>query len=87
MVLDGLMVWGRRKKGRYTSKWPFHGDMNVYTANRTNDNLANVQGYFWDENSKLLIFSQVLKSPASGGEDVIAGLFVGICGDEKLLCS
>jgi hypothetical protein len=52
MVLDGLMVWGRRKKGRYTSKWPFHGDMNVYTANRTNDNLANVQGYFWDENSK-----------------------------------
>ena len=44
----------------------------------TNDILANVQGYLWDDNSKWLIFSQVLKSPASGGEDVIAGLFVGM---------
>ena len=48
MVLDGLMVWGLKRKIylQMAVSWGYMG------IQLTNDNLANVQGYLWDDNSK-----------------------------------
>ena len=49
MVLDGLMVWDLKKEDIP----PNGGFMGIYMGIQlTNDNLANVQGYLWDDNSK-----------------------------------